>query len=52
MIIPSSGAAKSLPLLNVVSLVSGPDGSIFVGDYNLIRKIGPQGDVETILEFR
>ena len=52
MIIPSSGSAKSLPLLNVVSLVSGPDGSIFVGDYNLIRKIGPQGSVETILEFR
>ena len=46
------GQATALSLLNVVSLTTGPDGSIFVGDYNLIRKIDPLGNVFTILEFR
>ena len=46
------GPATALSLLNVVSLTTGPDGSIFVGDYNLIRKIDPLGNVFTILEFR
>ena len=46
------GPARALSLLNVVSLTTGPDGSIFVGDYNLIRKIDPRGNVFTILEFR
>ena len=44
--------AASLSLLNVVTMATGPDGSIFVGDYNLIRKIDPQGNVLTILQFR
>ena len=35
-----------------MSLASGPDGSLYVGDYNLIRKISPQGVVTTILQFR
>ena len=48
----SSGVAESLTLLNVVTMATGPDGSIYVGDYNLIRKIDPRGQVETILEFR
>jgi hypothetical protein len=38
-------------LLNVVSMTTGPDGSIYVGDYNLVRKVTLQGDVATILEF-
>ena len=46
------GPATALSLLNVVSMTTGPDGSIFVGDYNLIRKIDPRGNVFTILEFR
>ena len=46
------GQATALSLLNVVSMTTGPDGSIFVGDYNLIRKIDPRGNVFTILEFR
>ena len=50
MIFP--GTAASLSLLNVVTMATGPDGSIFVGDYNLIRKIDPQGNVVTILQFR
>ena len=47
-----SGSAASLSLLNVVSLATGPDGSVYVGDYNLIRRIHPGGSVETILQFR
>ena len=46
------GSAASLSLLNVVSLATGPDGSVYVGDYNLIRRIHPGGGVETILQFR
>ena len=46
------GSAASLSLLNVVSLATGPDGSVYVGDYNLIRRIHPGGSVETILQFR
>ena len=46
------GSAASLSLLNVVSLATGPDGSLYVGDYNLIRRIHPGGGVETILQFR
>ena len=52
MISHLAGPATALSLLNVVSMTTGPDGSIFVGDYNLIRKIDPEGNVFTILEFR
>ena len=46
-------------LLSVVSLAAGPDGSLYVGDYNLVRRIWPTGvsgrssgsAVETIFEF-
>ena len=46
------GKADKTALLNVVTMTTGPDGSIFVGDYNLIRKIDPHGNVFTILHFR
>jgi len=42
---------KISTLLNVVSLTSGPDGSLYVGDYNLVRKITKDGKVSTILQF-
>jgi hypothetical protein len=38
-------------LLNVVSLTSGPDGSLYIGDYNLVRKVSKEGKVSTILQF-
>ena len=38
-------------LLNVVSLASGPDGSLFIGDFNLVRRVTPQGEVFTVLQF-
>ena len=46
------GKATKTSLLNVVTMTTGPDGSIYVGDYNLIRKIDPEGNVFTILHFR
>ena len=49
---PCQGKAVNADLLNVVTITTGPDGSVFVGDYNLIRKIDPSGNVFTILHFR
>ena len=44
--------ALNSDLMNVVSLTSGPDGSIYIGDYNLIRRVLPDtGKIHTILEF-
>ena len=49
---PCQGSAVNAALLNVVTITTGPDGSVYVGDYNLIRKIDPSGNVFTILHFR
>ena len=39
-------------LMNVKCLTSGPDGSIYIGDYNLVRRVIPStGKIHTILEF-
>ena len=43
--------AKDAELLNVVGMAMGPDGAIYVGDFNLIRKISPGGEVQTLLQF-
>ena len=43
--------ASQARLLNVVSLASGPDGSLFIGDFNLVRRLTPQGEVFTVLQF-
>ncbi|XP_024941633.1 teneurin-a isoform X3 [Cephus cinctus] len=43
------GLAKDARLLTPVALTSGPDGSIYVGDFNLVRRINPDGEVNTIL---
>jgi len=42
---------KVSPFLNVVSLTTGPDGSVYVGDYNIVRKVTTDGKVWTILQF-
>ena len=42
---------SEMKLLNVVSMASGSDGSLYIGDFNLIRRVTPQGDVFTILRF-
>ncbi|KAK0097057.1 hypothetical protein PV326_003445 [Microctonus aethiopoides] len=43
------GLAKDARLLTPVALASGPDGSIYVGDFNLVRRITPKGNVYTVL---
>ncbi len=43
--------AKESSLLSVVSMTSGPDGSVYVGDLNLIRRIYPDGRVKTIMDM-
>lgn len=46
------GLAKDARLLTPVALTSGPDGSIYVGDFNLVRRITPEGNVYTVLTLR
>ena len=39
-------------LLNVVSLATGPEGTLYIGDFNLIRKVDPTtGTMFTVLQF-
>ncbi|XP_077984531.1 teneurin-3-like [Glandiceps talaboti] len=45
------GKARSSKLLAPVAVASSPDGSVFVGDYNFIRKIQPDGNVSSILHL-
>ncbi|XP_048511845.1 teneurin-a isoform X2 [Athalia rosae] len=44
-----NGLAKDARLLTPVALTSGPDGSIYVGDFNLVRRITPEGNINTVL---
>lgn len=46
-----NGQAKEQRLLAPMALASAPDGSIYVGDFNLIRRLSPDGKVSTILEL-
>lgn len=45
------GPAKNNHLLNPVSLTSGPDGSLYIGDGNLIRRITADGYIFTVFKF-
>jgi hypothetical protein len=47
-----NGAAKDARLLTPVALASGPDGSLYVGDFNLVRRVTPEGNVYTVLQLR
>ncbi|XP_019739458.1 teneurin-1 [Hippocampus comes] len=47
-----SGAARDLMLYAPVALCSGPDGSLYVGDFNFIRRVHPDGYTRTILELK
>jgi hypothetical protein len=47
-----NGAAKDARLLTPVALASGPDGSLYVGDFNLVRRVTPEGNVYTVLVLR
>ena len=46
------GKAEGSPMLAPTALAYTPDGSLFVGDYNFIRRIGPDGNVTNILRLR
>ncbi|KAI1279584.1 Teneurin-m [Halotydeus destructor] len=46
-----TGQALEQRLLAPMALASGPDGSIYVGDFNLIRRIAPDGQVTTVVEM-
>ncbi|XP_026491587.2 teneurin-m isoform X3 [Vanessa tameamea] len=46
-----SGSAVKQRLLAPVALVAAPDGSIFVGDFNLVRKINTDGTGRTIVKL-
>jgi hypothetical protein len=48
----ANGAAAGRPLLAPKSLAAGPDGALFVADHNLIRRIGPDGLVTTLLQLK
>ncbi|XP_073967241.1 teneurin transmembrane protein Ten-m isoform X2 [Choristoneura fumiferana] len=45
------GAATRQRLLAPVALAAAPDGSIFVGDFNLVRKIKTDGSVWTVVKL-
>ncbi|XP_049888087.1 teneurin-m isoform X1 [Pectinophora gossypiella] len=46
-----SGSASKQRLLAPVALAAAPDGSIFVGDFNLVRKISTDGTVRTVVKL-
>uniref|UniRef100_A0A672JPX9 Teneurin transmembrane protein 1 n=1 Tax=Salarias fasciatus TaxID=181472 RepID=A0A672JPX9_SALFA len=46
-----SGAARDMMLFAPVALASGPDGSLYVGDFNFIRRVHPDGYTRTVLEL-
>jgi RHS repeat-associated protein len=47
-----AGEALDQKLLSPVAIVAGADGSLYVGDFNLIRRITPDGKVKTLLKLK
>ena len=47
-----NGPAVKRSLLGPKSLAVAPDGSVFVADHNLIRRITPEGIVTTLLQLK
>lgn len=43
--------ASYAKILNPIAMAAGGDGSLYVGDFNLIRKVTPQGRVYTVLQL-
>uniref|UniRef100_A0A6I8NTH1 Teneurin-1 n=1 Tax=Ornithorhynchus anatinus TaxID=9258 RepID=A0A6I8NTH1_ORNAN len=46
-----NGVAHSNKLFAPVALASGPDGSVYIGDFNFVRRIFPSGNSISILEL-
>ncbi len=47
-----SGPASRQKLLGPKALASGPDGSVYVADYDLVRRISPDGQATTLLKLK
>ncbi|XP_005989547.1 teneurin-3 [Latimeria chalumnae] len=47
-----NGLADGNKLLAPVALACGIDGSLYVGDFNYVRRIFPSGNVTSVLELR
>lgn len=47
-----NGLADGNKLLAPVALACGSDGSLFVGDFNYVRRIFTTGNVTSVLELR
>ena len=48
----TSGSVSKQKLLAPKALTSGSDGTIYVADYNIIRKINTDSTVQTILKLK
>ena len=48
----SNGQAVKQKLLAPKALASAPDGAVYVADYNLIRKVTPDGLVSSLLKLK
>ena len=46
------GNAKKQRLLTPAALAPAPDGSLFVADFNLIRRIFPDNSVKTVVKLK
>ncbi|XP_019631534.1 PREDICTED: teneurin-3-like isoform X1 [Branchiostoma belcheri] len=46
------GDGEETQLRLPVALTTGPDGSVFIGDYNFIRRLWPNGTVTTVTRLR
>uniref|UniRef100_A0A3P8VNY4 Teneurin transmembrane protein 3 n=1 Tax=Cynoglossus semilaevis TaxID=244447 RepID=A0A3P8VNY4_CYNSE len=47
-----NGQAEGNKLLAPLALACGADGSLYVGDFNYIRRIFPSGNVTSVMELR
>ncbi|XP_051939704.1 teneurin-3 isoform X5 [Hippocampus zosterae] len=47
-----NGQAEGNKLLAPLALACGADGSVYVGDFNYIRRIFPSGNVTSVMELR
>uniref|UniRef100_A0A6I8SWH5 Teneurin-1 n=1 Tax=Xenopus tropicalis TaxID=8364 RepID=A0A6I8SWH5_XENTR len=47
-----NGPTSNSKLFAPVALATGPDGSLYVGDFNYVRRIYPSGNTISVLELR
>jgi teneurin len=44
-------STKTADLLAPVALAAAPDGSLYIGDFNLIRRVKPDGNMISIIQL-